>query len=56
MPCIHIGSYFAPWFHGKIFNIGILIIYTLLGKDSMCTYVHVILFIELFMQKILHML
>jgi hypothetical protein len=52
MPSIHIWSYIAHWFHGNIVNIGILIIYTLLGKDSMYTYVHVNLFIELFMQKI----
>jgi len=56
MPSIHIWSYFADQFHRNVFNIGILIIYTLLGKDSMSTYLHVILFIELFMQKILHML
>jgi hypothetical protein len=51
MPSIHIGSCFAHQFHRKIFNVGILIIYTLLVKDSICAYLHIILFIELFMQK-----
>jgi hypothetical protein len=50
MPSIHIWSYFAHQFHRNIFNIGLLILYTLLGKDSMCIYVNVILFLELVMQ------
>jgi hypothetical protein len=46
-------SLFANWFHINIVNIGILIIYTLLGTDSICTYVPVILCPELCMQKFL---